>query len=441
MEVPLDGPGESRRVAIACQGGGSHTAFTAGVLKRLLRVEALKHYEVVGLSGTSGGAVCALLAWDNLLRGDARGAAEALEAFWRDNCATAPHEQIINSWVLWASSLQNFITMPVVSPYYDNYFSVSALEEFKRMLERRVDFAKVGLQPEGSYPVLLVGAVDVLSGEFKTFNSRRERISPQTILASAAIPTLFRSVRAADGRTYWDGLFSQNPPVRELTDEGPDEIWVVQINPKELQSQPKTVIEIVDRRNELSGNLSLYQELRSIEKVDQLLEEGLLSPGGKYKQIVVRVIELSRSRFSRSLGTASKLNRDPRFIEDLMSHGEARADEFLAALAFEDAWRSRDLEAVVSFFAEDAELVSSAPFPGNGLYDGKARIRSFLTEYIAEDLSMDLTKKQVARNGVAWTIRAATGEEPTNRAEGVVEAQFREREIKALRLRAGKRAQ
>src|SRR5215217_3941837 len=436
----LDAQGKSRKVAIACQGGGSHTAFTAGVLKRLLRAEELKQYEVVGLSGTSGGAVCALLAWHNLLRGDAAGAAEALAAFWRDNSATAPHEQIINSWVLWASSLQNFITMPVVSPYYDNYFSVSALEEFKWMLERRVDFAKVGLQPEDSYPVLLVGAVDVLSGEFRAFNSRRERIIPETILASAAIPTLFRSVRSGDGGTYWDGLFSQNPPVRELTDEEPDELWVVQINPKELETEPKTVLEIADRRNELSGNLSLYQELRSIEKIDELLEEGLLSPGGKYKQIVVRVIELSRSRFSRSLGTASKLNRDPRFIEELISHGEARAEEFLAALAFEDAWRSRDLEAVVSFLAEEAEIVSSAPFPENGPYNGKARIRSFLTEYLAEEVHMDLTKKQVARNGVAWTIRAATAEEPTNRVEGVVEAQFRDGKIKALRLRARIRA-
>jgi NTE family protein len=288
--------------------------------------------------------------------------------------------------------------------------------------------------------VLLVGAVDVLSGEFRTFNSRRERITSETILASAAIPTLFRSVRTGDGGTYWDGLFSQNPPVRELTEEGPDEIWVVQINPKELQNEPRTVLEIVDRRNELSGNLSLYQELRSIEKIDQLLEEGLLSPGGKYKQIVVRVIELARSRFSRSLGTASKLNRDPHFIEDLMSHGEARADEFLAALAFEDAWRSRDLEAVVNFFAEDAELVSSAPFPGDGPYNGKARIRSFLTEYLAEEIRMDLTKKQVARDGVTWTVRAAKGDEPTNRAEGVVEAEFWEGKIKALRLRAGIRA-
>src|ERR671911_1980042 len=376
MEVPLDAPGESKRVAIACQGGGSHTAFTAGVLKRLLRVEELKHYEVVGLSGTSGGAVCALLAWHYLLRGDGAGAAQALDAFWRDNSATAPHEQIINSWTVWASNLQNFVAVPTVSPY-DHYFSVVGGNEFKRMLERRVNFGEVGVQPEGSYPMLLVGAVDVLSGEFRAFNSRRDKISPETILASAALPTLFRAVRLDDGGTYWDGLFSQNPPVRELTDERPDEIWVIQINPKELETEPRTVLEIADRRNELSGNLSLYQELRSIEKIDQLLKAGLLPSDGKYKQIVVRVIELSRSRFSRSLGTASKLNRDPRFIEELMSHGEARAEEFLTALAFEDAWRNRNPDVVMSFFAEDAEIVSAAPFPGRGPYEGRAQLRSF----------------------------------------------------------------
>jgi NTE family protein len=429
----LDDQGVTRRVAIACQGGGSHTAFTAGVLKRLLRAQELKRYEVVGLSGTSGGAICALLAWHNLLRGDGRGAAEALDAFWRDNSATAPHEQIVNSWILWASNLQNFVTMPAVSPY-DNYFSVSALEEFKRMLERRMDFGKVEVQPENSYPVLLVGAVDVLSGEFRAFNSRRDRITPETILASAAIPTLFRSVRPGDGGTYWDGLFSQNPPVRELTDERPDEIWVIQINPKELETEPRTVLEIADRRNELSGNLSLYQELRSIEKVDQLLEKGLLSPDGKYKQIVVRVIELSRSRFSRSLGTASKLNRDPRFIEDLMSHGEARAEEFLVALAFEDAWSNKDPDAVAGFFTEDAELVSTAPFPSRGSHRGKRQIRRFVAEHLAGDVRVNLTKKQVARNGVAWTVRLLGGDGSHDRSEGVAEAQFREGKIKVLRL-------
>ena len=122
-----------RRVAIACQGGGSHTAFTAGVLGRLLRAEELAGYEVVGLSGTSGGAVCALLAWHNLLRGDAARAVEELDAFWRDNSATTPLERVVNDWTVWASNLQNFVAMPAISPYH-NYLSSLGLEEFKMML-------------------------------------------------------------------------------------------------------------------------------------------------------------------------------------------------------------------------------------------------------------------------------------------------------------------
>jgi NTE family protein len=123
-----------------------------------------------------------------------------------------------------------------------------------------------------------------------------------------------------------------------------------------------------------------------------------------------------------------------------MFHGEARAEEFLVALAFEDAWRGKDPGAVAEFFAEDAELVSSAPFPGRGAYKGRARIRSFVTKYLAEELRMDLTRKQVARNGVAWTVRTVRGDEPANRAEGLVEAQFLEGKIKALRLGDGTRS-
>jgi NTE family protein len=122
-----------------------------------------------------------------------------------------------------------------------------------------------------------------------------------------------------------------------------------------------------------------------------------------------------------------------------MFHGEARAEEFLAALAFEEAWRGKDPEAVAEFFAEDAELVSSSPFPGRGAYKGRARIRSFVTEYLAGKLRMDLTRKQVARNGVGWAVRTVTGEGPANRAEGLLEAQFLEGKIKALRLGDGTR--
>ena len=295
------------------------------------------------------------------------------------------------------------------------------------MLERRVDFGRIETQPEGSHPVLLVGAVDVLSGQFKAFHSRRDRISAETVLASAAIPTLFRPVRL-DGGTYWDGLFSQNPPVKELTDERPNEIWVIQINPRENEREPKTIAEIADRRNELAGNLSLYQELDFIEKIDQMLEQGHLPRDGEYRQIVVRVIELSRSRLSRSLGTASKLNRDPHFIQDLISHGELRAEEFLAALAFEEAWKSRDPDAVMAFFAGHATLTSSSPFPESGRYSGRPGIRAFVTEHLARDVRVDLTKKQIAQNGVTWKVRTPVGDGSGNRVSGVAEAVFRGRD-------------
>jgi NTE family protein len=104
------------------------------------------------------------------------------------------------------------------------------------------------------------------------------------VVASAAIPTLFRAIRVGTG-TYWDGLFSQNPPVRNLLEAQPDELWVIQINPTRRDAEPRTMIEIADRRNELSGNLSLYQELHVIEKIDELLNEGLLASDGRYRPI------------------------------------------------------------------------------------------------------------------------------------------------------------
>jgi NTE family protein len=417
------------RVAIACQGGGSHTAFTAGVLKRLLGAEELAGYEVVGLSGTSGGAICALLAWSALVEDDPAAAGRLLEDFWADNSATTPLEQLVNAWVVWAARLENLVVLPAVSPY-DNPGSVTALAELRRMLERRVDFGRLA-GAGGDRPMLLVGAVDVLSGEFRAFNSRREAITPDMVLASAAIPTLFRSVRV-DGGTYWDGLFSQNPPVRELVDTRPDELWVIQINPRRWDGEPRTMVEIADRRNELSGNLSLHQELGFIEKIDQLLAEGRLAADGRYKQIVVRLIELSRPRLSRSLGTASKLNRDPAFIRDLVAHGEARASEFLSALAFEAAWRAGDPKAVLACFADDAELVSAPPFPDRGSLRGRRQIGQFVRQHLTTGLHVDLTRKQVARDQVTWTVQASRdGGEPVL---GRAEAEFRAGRVAALRL-------
>jgi NTE family protein len=423
---------QPRRVAIACQGGGSHTAFTAGVLKGLLREAEPGNYSVVGLSGTSGGAICALLAWHGLVDGDGVRAGQLLDGFWADNSATAPHERLLNAWMMWVSELQDYFVMPAVSPY-DNPAATGALDQLRTMLVRWVDFDRTQARTDGEQPLLLVGAVDVLTGDFKTFSSRTEPIPVDAILASAAIPNLFRSVHLGDG-VYWDGLFSQNPPVRELIDARPDEIWVIQINPKERDEEPRTITEIADRRNELAGNLSLYQELHFIENIDRMLDEGLLATDGKYRSIVVRVIELSRARLPHRLGAASKLNRDPTFIADLIAHGEQRAEEFLIALAFEDAWTRQDADAVMAFFTDDSEIVCGPPFRALGPYRGRSQIGRFVARHLAQEVTIDLTRKQVARDTVTWTVRFSRGR--GTRVDGPAQAVFAGNTVTSLRLGA-----
>ncbi len=306
------------RVAIACQGGGSHTAFTAGVLRRLLR-EDRDDIEIVALSGTSGGAVCAYLAWHGLSGPEGRPAkaVDLLDRFWAANAASAPWDAALNGWLVAMNRLEGAVVLPSVSPYL---YPAWAQERFRAALETLVPPRST---PEGG-PLLLVGAVDVRSGEFKAFSSARGEISADAVLASAAIPNLFRAVHVGPA-AYWDGLFSQNPPVRELPDAAPDTIWVIRINPSARAEEPTTMPAILDRRNELSGNLSLAQELAFIEKVNEFVRKGWLK-GSKYREIAVETITLDRD-----LDTASKLDRRPQFIADLIAYGEAKAEAFLIA--------------------------------------------------------------------------------------------------------------
>ncbi len=313
------------RIAIAYQGGGSHTAFTAGVLKALLRSlppqgnDSQSDVEVVALSGTSGGAICALLAWDGLLRGEPERGAENLEAFWQDNAASDPWSALLNESVLFAAQMGSFLALPLVSPYA---LPAWGHQQLRAMLERRVDFAALreAARRPGA-PGLLLGAVEVRSGRFEVF--RGPELCAEAVLASTALPRLFPAVAVPGRGEYWDGLFSQNPPVRDLTDDQPDEVWVVQINPPARKEVPTTAAAITDRQNELAGNLSLEQELWFIEKVNGLLRDGDLRGGGH------RPTRVSRIVMQRDLDYASKLDRNPRFLRDLMAYGEAEGSRFL----------------------------------------------------------------------------------------------------------------
>jgi NTE family protein len=308
------------KVAIACQGGGSHAAFAAGVLLGLLGPERRERFQLLALTGTSGGAMCAALAWRGLVSSGPDEAARRLVQFWRDLEVHDLGDAVANFWGVW---LARAPVMAEVSPYL---YEPAAEPRLRQLLQTHLDLDALTPDPAPrARPKLLVGATDVLNGDRVVFPG--ESLTYDDLIASAAVPPLFRAVDA-DGRLYWDGLFTTNPPVRELTDldERPDEIWVIQINPQRRAREPRTIQEIIDRRNELAGNLSLGQELYFVQKINQLLE-GHGTLGARYKNIRVRVVPLDDER----LDYPSKLDRGRELIEALLRKGRQRADWFFDA--------------------------------------------------------------------------------------------------------------
>ncbi len=307
---------QTTRIAIACQGGGSHNAFTAGVLRELFRTWPEDH-QLVALSGSSGGGVCATLSWVGLLQNDLELARRLLADFWRDNSASGLFDSWLNFGLVSYAQMMNFLPLPEVSPYR---LPDWGQEQLGQLLDKHIPFQQIPEWVRENSPQLMIGAVNVLSGDFHIFHGLK--VTRQALLASAAIPNLFRAVEV-EGSLYWDGLFSQNPPIHNLTRAKPDEIWVIQINPTRRRQEPTTLEEIRDRRNELAGNLSMFQEIRMITRINELLEEGSLT-NPAYRPIRVRHIPVELE-----LNYLSKVDRDPGFLDKLMVHGRDQARRFL----------------------------------------------------------------------------------------------------------------
>ncbi|MDF9747094.1 patatin-like phospholipase family protein [Natrinema salsiterrestre] len=321
-DTVTDGDGDPTRVAIACQGGGSHTAFTAGVLKGLLR-EWDDEYELVGISGTSGGAFNALAAWYGLVTADEDRAIELLDAIWEDLSASDLSDRFLNNVLVGLSRLESAgVPLLELSPYQIPGQEIGK-DELRETLERHVDFDAVSDLCGRETPELVVGTVNINAGVFETFTN--EDVTPKAILASAAVPALFEAVEI-NGHYHWDGLFSQNPPIDDLmtvdADRKPEELWVIQINSQEREGEPTTLAEIADRRNELSGNISLNQELGVIERVNKWIDEGHL-PESDFSRT-----EIHRIAMGTEYHTSTKVDRSPSFVRELMELGEQRAAEF-----------------------------------------------------------------------------------------------------------------
>jgi NTE family protein len=326
-EAAARGRGPAKRINLALQGGGSHGAFTWGVLDRLLEEPSLA---IDGVCGTSAGAMNAAV----LVTGDAedgpRGARRRLARFWEEvgkvgrfgPFARTPWERLTEGWRLDHSP--TYLWLDLLSRVWSPYDSwVPAENPLRPILERVVDVDLIRLVAGIK---LFVCATNVRTGKVKVWGNRE--VSVDALLASACLPTLFRAVEV-DGERYWDGGYMGNPALWPLAYESEvHDVLIVEINPLHRDEMPRSAIAIRDRMNEISFNSTLMREMRAIHFVNRLIDGGKL-PADEYKRTNIHLI--SAPDEMTELHAASKLNAEPEFLSLLFAIGRRAADEWLAA--------------------------------------------------------------------------------------------------------------
>lgn len=329
----------TKTVAIACQGGGAHVAFGAGVLKALIHAWP-GGYRLNGLTGTSGGAINAALVWYAFLKNEPHLANQLLDNFWTANSAQTFSEMLVNDAALSAVRLGEFGVIPMANSVA--LFGPLAQASLRKLIKQHIPFHEIQALVKPASPRLLVSAVDVLSGNFHIFENAA--VTLDALLASCAVPEIFPAVAVTDaqGKTahFWDGLYSENPPISGLlTPEvsgtsKPDEIWIIQINPETREKVPAYAGEIADRKNELAGNLSVNQAVAAVYSFNQAITK---QPKENFKLIKIRRIALPANL---NLDFASKLDRSPEFIKQLILLGEQVGRAFVGALPDGNVWEA-----------------------------------------------------------------------------------------------------
>ncbi len=315
-----------KTIDIALQGGGSHGAFTWGVLERLLEVPNLI---IEGVCGTSAGAMNATMLAYGMHMGGKRGAIELLETFWRKAASAQNNSFMKPSWLdkLYGGGRIDYSPSYAIMNLYSNYFSPYNfnpldINPLKDLLLELVDFEVLR---KTEVVKLFVCATNVRTARAKIFNT--QEISADAVMASACLPHLFKAVEI-DGEAYWDGGFMGNPPIFPLIDDTETEdILLIQINPIKIPNIPKTAAEIRDRINTISFNASLMHEMRRIKFVQRLLEMEL-NTEGKLRDLHIHCIYPEDEM--NNLGSSSKLNAEWGFLQKLRQLGRKKAEEWLA---------------------------------------------------------------------------------------------------------------
>jgi len=322
-----------RRINLALQGGGAHGAFTWGVLDRLLCDESI---EIAAISGTSAGALNGAAVKAGLARGGRAAARENLDWLWEQVGAVG--DVRLGDWFraflplagIWSGVTDRLapfspvdVAARVFSPYDLGPFYANPLARIARAFE----FEHV-CGPAG--PELFVAATNVRTGKIRVFPSHQ--ITPEVILASACLPTVFQAVEIEDPATgrmeaYWDGGYTGNPALFPLFARHlPRDIVVVSINPLVRDAVPRIAVEIEDRINEFSFNASLLAEFRAINFVKRLIRSGAMSAEAM-KDVLVHIV--ADDDLMDHLSAASKLTPAPGLLFALKEAGIAAADRFL----------------------------------------------------------------------------------------------------------------
>jgi NTE family protein len=314
---------ETVLIDLALQGGGSHGAFTWGVLDRLLEEPWLK---VEAISGTSAGAMNAAVMVSGYLQDGADGARKALNAYWERVAASARFspiqrsmlDRLMNRWSLDTSPgyLIMDLMSRVVSPYDLNPFAHNPI---RSILEESIDFTHLSEAPIK----LFITATNVHTGRGRIFRNRE--ITPEVLLASACLPTLFQAIEI-EGEPYWDGGYAGNPTISPLVRESDaHDTILVQINPRERRETPRSASEILDRLNEISFNAPLMKELRMIALLRQAADPGT---GEGRRWAGMRTHRILTDKLAE-FGASSKLNAESAFLNMLKEEGRKATDEFL----------------------------------------------------------------------------------------------------------------
>lgn len=317
-------PRDPLLVDLALQGGGSHGAFTWGVLDRLLEEEWL---EIEAVSGTSAGAMNAAVLASGHLEGGAMGAKAALETFWRRVSKGAafsplrrgPLDVLLGSWSL--DNSPAYVAMDIATRLFSPYdLDLGLPNPLAAVLAETVDFERLAASPIK----LFITATNVHTGRPRVF--RNADLSPAALMASACLPFMFQAVEI-DGQAYWDGGYSGNPTMTPLINECvSDDTIIVGINPVQRPGIPKSARDILNRLNEVAFNAVLLKELQMMALLREVADPG----NEKTAHWAKMRVHLLRSDLLLGLGASSKLNAEWDFLTMLRDEGRAAAEAFLA---------------------------------------------------------------------------------------------------------------